>query len=445
MADITFSGLASGIDSGSIIEQMMEIESQPLTRLETEKAYLQNRLSAFEKFDSLLDTFNSFLDDFKTSDDFRSYSATAASEEFFSLSASSEAVNGSFQVEVQNLAQVQKDVGIGYASRSAQNFSSGTITIGTTDIAIDENDSLNDIAAKINEANSGDTPTGVSAAIINDGSENGYRLVLSGQDAGTTFSATVSGVIADGTALSFSNTQPAELAQIEVDGITITSKNNTFTDAVPGVTISLLKENEAGVSTNITVDTDNSAIKEKISEFVSNFNKILSFIDDQSDADWGKDASLQGVKRNLQALLTTSIGGSGNVNYLVEAGIKTNTETGLISVTDSVIDNLLDDDLESLEKLFIGEDGVDGISTLFQNYLDSITDRSNGILAAKKRSTDIGIRNLDNNIERMELRLEKREEILKMQFNAMEELVATMNSTSTYLSQQMTMLAGLSS
>ena len=55
----------------------------------------------------------------------------------------------------------------------------------------------------------------------------------------------------------------------------------------------------------------------------------------------------------------------------------------------------------------------------------------------------MGVRNLENNIQRMEMRLEKREELLNAQFAAMEQLVSGMNSTASYLAQQMTMLAGI--
>jgi flagellar hook-associated protein 2 len=440
MAGITFGGLASGMDTGAIVSELMKLERQPLERLEREKAYLTNRLKAFKDFDSKLGSLNSFFKDIDTSAEFRSFKATAATEDYFTISAGSSAVAGSFQVEVQNLAQVKKDVSVGYADKYSEDFTAGTISINGTDISVETNDSLIEIAEKINSANSGDTATGVSASIINDGTSNGYRIVLTGQDADTDFTATVSGVSSGATALSFSNTQPAELASIVVDGITITSKNNTFTEAIQGVTLSLLKENEAGVNTNISVATDNAGIKEKINKFVSAFNDILSYIDKQKDADWGRDSGFKGVKRSLQNLLVTNIGGSGNLNYLVDIGIKTDRYTGKISIDESKLDELIDDDLEGLESLFLGEEGVDGIATLFKNYLDGATDKGNGLLAAKQKSTDMGTRSLDNNISRMELRLEQREKMLNAQFSAMEQLVSGMNSTAAYLSQQMTML-----
>lgn len=443
MANITFGGLATGMDTGAIVSELMKLERQPLERLEREKSYLNNRLDAFKDFDAKLEEFYDFFKNFDSTDEIRSFSASAASEEFFTLSADSTSVAGSFQVEVQNLAQVQKDVGVGYADKSAGTFSAGTITINSTDITIDANDSLSAIATKINNANTGDSATGVSASIINDGSANGYRLVLTGEDAETTFSATVSGVSSGGTALSFSNTQPAELASIVVDGITITNKNNTFTEAIPGVTLSLLKENDVGATTSVAVDTNTQGIKDKVNEFVEKYNAILSYIDEQEDADWGRDMGFQGVKRSLQNLLVTNTGVSGDLKYLVDLGIETDQYTGKISIDSSQLDDAINENLDDLENLFLGEDGIDGISTLFKNYLDGVTDSTNGILAAKQKSTDIGIKSLDSNIERMELRLEKREEMLNAQFAAMEQLVSGMNSTASYLSQQMNMLAGI--
>jgi flagellar hook-associated protein 2 len=431
MANITFGGLASGMDTGAIVSELMKIERQPLDRLEREKSYLNNRLDAFKKFDTKLDDLYSFFKDFDSPSELRSFTATPATEEFFTVSAGSSSVAGSFQVEVQNLAQVQKDVGIGYADKSVGDFTAGTITINGTDIAIETNDSLADIAEKINTANTGDTPTGVSASIINDGSANGYRIVLTGKDAETTFTATSSGVSSGGTALSFANTQPAELASIVVDGITITNKNNTFTEAIPGVTLSLMKENDPGISTNISVETDNQGIKDKINEFVKKYNDVLSFIDDQKDADWGKDQGFQRVRRSMQNLLVSNTGVSGSFKYLVDIGIETDQFTGKISINESNLDDIITDNLEDLESLFLGEEGIDGVSTLFKNYLEGATDGSNGILASKEASTDRSLRTLDNNMARMEARLEQREKMLNAQFSAMEQLVSGMNSTAS--------------
>jgi len=436
MATITFGGLASGIDTDTIVTQLMQLERKPIERLEKDKSYLNSRISAFSSLDSKLKALNTAAQALDSSTELAAYSATVSSSEYLGISASSSATAGSYEVEVQYLARQQKNVSNStYASKTEGNFGNGTITINGTGITYSAGDSLTDIMEAVNTANTGDSATGVAASIINDGS--GYRLVLTGEDASTSFTSTV---VDDGSGSyslsAFSTSQTAQLATIEVDNITVTSKNNTFTDAIPGVTLTLNKVNASGEKTRVDVSTDTSAVKSKIDTFVSAYNSVISFIKDQDDASWGRDSGLQSVKRNLQNLLVSKVDGSGEYNYLVDLGFKTDEETGLISVTSSTIEDAIKNNLADVEKLFVGESGVTGIAELFQDYLDSATSSVDGIYATRKTSTDSSLKYLESSMDKMEARLEQREKTLRAQFSAMEQLLSGMNSTSNYLTQQ---------
>jgi len=436
MSSITFGGLASGLDTNAIITELMKLEHRPIDRLEEDKKYFQSRLNAFSTFDDKLKKLTAALEDLDTADEFRSYKATAASDEFFSMDASSSASPGSYSIEVVHLAQVQKDVSNGYASPSDGNFTAGTIDINGVTINIDDGDALSTIVDKINAANTGDNATGVAAALINDGTANGYRIVLSGEDASTSFSASVNGVSDGNTDLSFSNTQTAQQAEVHIDGISIVSNNNTLKDAIPGVTLSLLKENTAGETTRLGVEVNEEGIKEKIDAFVSAYNDIIKFIADQKDTSWGSDSGLKGTKRRLQSFLTTAIGGTGAYQHLIDIGLSTNKDDGTLSLDKGKFSDALTNNFEDVEKLFVGEEGIDGIAKKFTSYLDNMTDSIDGLYASRKTSTEQTVKRIDTNIESLERRLAQREKILRAQFDAMETLMGSMNSTSSYLSQQ---------
>lgn len=440
MSSINFGGLATGMDTNSIISALMEIEREPIERLERDRDYIKNRLSAFTDFDEKLETLLEKFEKIDSSSEVGSYKASPASEEYFTASGSSSALPGSYQIEVQSLARQQKDASdASYASRSEANFVSGTLTIGGTDITID-NDSLNSLVDKINAANTGDTPTGVSASIINDGS--GYRMILTGDDASTTFTATVSGATtANGyAALTFSNTQPQSLATIVVDGITITGDSNTFDEAIPGVSLTIGKENTLGESTSLTVDVDQSAVKSKIEGVVSAYNDIINFLDEQKDAGWGHDSGFRSAKRRLQDLLVTSVGGSGNLSSLSQLGLETQRD-GTLTIDSSTLEEAIGNDLESIDKLLAGETGVEGIAARFVSYLEDITDPTNGLLPSRKASSDREIRRIEQNITNTEARLDKRESTLRAQFDALETLVSAMNQQSSFLTQQLSQLS----
>lgn len=452
MGSITFGGLATGLDTNALIDSLMEIERIPLDRLETEKKYLNSRLDAFSDFDSKLNELLDAIKDLDTSSELRSYTASPASEEYFSATASGTASAGSYQIEVKSLAIQEKEVAAGVTDTATTTYS-GTLTLSidtirasgepptysgsptVTEITIEPGSTLADIAQSIN-----DSDANVSATIINDGSgSTPYRLVITADNAGDSVAVSGTGDLdqANG-AILFTQAQAGAEAHILVDGIVdIYNNSNTFINRLPGVTLTLNKVNTAGESTSLSVNVDTEGVKTKIETLVAKYNAVITFISDQADASWGRDQGLLSTKRRLQNLLVTKIAGTGNLNYLSELGLSTDKKTGTLSIDNSKLTEAIEEDLDSVEKLLVGETDVNGIASLFSTYLDDITDSNYGLLASRKSTTDDSIRRIDNNISSMEARLEKREKTLRAQFDALEQLVSLMNAQSDYISQQL--------
>jgi flagellar hook-associated protein 2 len=126
---------------------------------------------------------------------------------------------------------------------------------------------------------------------------------------------------------------------------------------------------------------------------------------------------------------------------LSQLGISTQKD-GTLKVDGTVLKGAISDDLDGVVSLFAGSAATEGLSAKLVDYLESVTDRSDGILASRKTATDSGLRRLDSQIERQEARLEQREETLRAQFTAMEQLVSSMNATSSYLSQLPSLAGG---
>jgi flagellar hook-associated protein 2 len=534
---ITFGGLATGLDTNTIITELMNVERLPLNTMEIDKAWFQKRQEAYETLDGKLNSFLSSIKNLGSSDDLNKKSATTSSDDNLSVTAGVDAQAGaSFQVEVVSLAQVQKNVSDGYADKSANNFGTGefTLTVGDNDsitITIDEsNNSLEGIMEAIN-----DTDSGVNAAIINDGTDSPYRLVFSGEDVASSFTLTstlptfngdissqlqsggyadqdavvfgagtidlstgdqitlsnetnsmqdimdainaesgttgiTASIVADGDnfvlslsggatisttdlsggnydALSLTEAQAATQAHIRVDTIDIYSDSNVLTEAIPGLTLNLAVAEE-GVTTNISVSLDEAAVKSQIEKFVTGYNDVLSFIGSQAtteDSDGGilgGEATINAVKRRLQSMLTTMVENSGDFVALSQLGLKTQKD-GTLELDSVVLDKAIENNMDSIEKLLVGEDETEGIAVQFQNYLEGITNSVNGIAAANKTSTEATVENIENRMEQMELRLIKKEETLRKRFNSMELLISSMNSQSAFLSQQMDMLSSM--
>ncbi len=441
---IQIGGLATGLDTNELITELLRIERKPIERLEREQSYLKSRLDAFTKFDSKLQGLLEKAEGLASYDDIAANKAEAASEEYFSVSASASAEQGDYNINVVSLARREKEVSQGVADINAQEFGTGTLslTVGgqSVDITVDAtNNSLGGIRDAINAAGAG-----VGASIINDGDpDNPYRLVLTADEAGTAVEATAS--LSGGTYASplFTQTQEGTQAHIKVDGIDIYRNSNSITEAIPGVTIDLLKPHAgAAETTGVQVDLDVDAVEKKVKDFVTAYNDVVNFISDQSDSSWGRDSGLYMPMRRLQSMIGSALGGDNSIQTLTQLGVSTQKD-GTLKVDGAVLKDAISDDLDGVVGLFAGSAATEGLSAKLVDYLESVTDRSDGILASRKTATDSGLRRLDSQIERQEARLEQREETLRAQFTAMEQLVSSMNATSSYLSQlQLPILAG---
>lgn len=457
---IQFGGLATGLDTNAIIDQLMNVERLPIARLETDKTWLNNRLSAFTELDGKLKSFLSAIENLGDADTLQSRSAKLSTEDYLSASVSSEAMVGtSYQIEVQSLAQVQKSVSqTGFASRDSNTFDTGSIsiTVGTTSHTIDitsENNSLEGIMQAINDAD-----IGVNAAIINDGSSNPYRLVLTGENVATDFSLDDSG-LNSGTGTDVLGifegpggttnppVQDASRAHLFIDGIEIYGDSNTLTEAIPGVTLDLVQA-EVGTTTNLTISLDKTAIKSTIEKFAKGYNDVVGFITGQSVIEGegggvlGGDSGINSIKRHLQNMLTTPYNNSGVFSTLSQLGFETQQD-GSLTVNDEILSKAIDENLESVISVLSGEGDEDGLAKQFQDYLESMTSSTTGMLQGRRTSIKSNINRIDKRIETMEMRLEQREKTIRAQFNAMEELVSGMNAQSSYLSQQMTAITNI--
>ena len=201
-------------------------------------------------------------------------------------SAASDAVAGSYTVEVGALAQTSSYYSSAIASSDVI-APGGTLvlTIGgaAQTITIDtSNDSLSTLAAAINAGS-----YGVTASVIT--TATGEELSLVSNTAGAAGQITVGGGLTDattGNAISFTQGQAGQDASLKVDGVPVTSASNTITGAIPGVTFQLVSA-APGSAVQVEITNDNSTIESAVSSFVSAYNTVLGDLNAQE----GNDAS----------------------------------------------------------------------------------------------------------------------------------------------------------
>ena len=450
---IQFGGLATGLDTSSIIDQLMELERRPLSLLEKDKTWLNSRLQAFTELDTKLKSFADGIKELGDANTLLQRSIRQSSDALLTARVDSNAQAGaSYQVEVVSLAQVQKSVSAGVASKTDALFGTGSLSLtldgDVTAHTIDIGDGQNSLTGIMNAINTADL--GVRASIINDGSDTPFRLVLTGNDPAKSFTLDATGLTGGTVALDLgAPVQQATRAHIRVDTIDIYSDSNTLTEAIPGVSLDLTRA-EVGTLTSLNVTTDRDSIKATIEAFAKGYNEVVGFITSQSTMNGAKGGVLGGdsgigtIKRRLQTMLTQPLSNSGVFTALSQLGFETRKD-GTLQVNEKTLNAAIDGNLDSVVSLLAGENGVDGIAGQFQDYLDTLTDSVSGLLKGRKDSIDSNLRRLDTRITSMEMRLEKRQQMLERQFSAMESLISGLNAQSSYLSQQMTAITNMMS
>lgn len=162
-------GLITGLDSNTLISQLMQIERQPVVRLEQRISTLQTQQRAIRDFRNTLTTLRNRVQDFRLNDLFQSFRSTSSETKVLSAAISSTSpVTGSFEINVLQLASAtvaQSSAKLGApidpdAALSASGITSeilaGSFSINGVVFNVDpETQSLNDILSQINGSTAG--------------------------------------------------------------------------------------------------------------------------------------------------------------------------------------------------------------------------------------------------------------------------------------------------
>lgn len=142
--------------------------------------------------------------------------------------------------------------------------------------------------------------SGISANIVTDA--NGSRLVLGSTTTGAGSDISVSGIAGleiDGTtalvgAGAGAISAPAADAVFTVDGLSMTSKTNTVTGAVSGLSFTLLAGASGGVpaQSTITVATNTDGLKTSVQSFVDAYNTLIKTVNSLTQATADSDGKL---------------------------------------------------------------------------------------------------------------------------------------------------------
>lgn len=415
---VSFSGLATGLDTASIIDSLIEVESAPITSMEEDIEYLETKRDTYTEFNSLLNTLSYDLVALNTESDLESFNVNNNGSEYFSVEATSTAEVGAYSVEVISLAARQKDVAAESFSDSDTTLLAGELQIGDETLTY-ENVTLAELAGMINE---GDYE--LSCSVIDQGVNEGYRLMFTADTAGDEIDIVGSGDLTIDT-VTDGHTVNGSLAQAKIDGIEYYSTTNTLSNSINGLTYTLYELSESGADT-VTVTNDTEAVlAEKLQSIIDSYNALNTYVTTIYDADSSMGNAMNSVSRNIKDYLTDQA--------FVDLGISSSWETGALELDTTKLSEAMDEDLEGVMLSLFGDDDNVGFMTYLDDYVAGQTNSTTGFLAVKTDTIDTKVERLNDSILSMETRLESRRATLEAQFSAMETLVATLNSTGDYL------------
>ena len=437
---ISFSGIGSGMDITSLVTQLVAAERAPAeNRITNSTTKVNTTLSALGTIKSSMTTLQTALAALVKSADKPGQKATVASDAGFTATAGTDAVAGSYNVEVASLATAHKLTSGAVASGTTLGAGTMQITAGdnTYDITVKEGASLSDVAKAINAKSGG---TGVTASVIN--ASDGQHLVFNATQTGSAgaLKVTTSGgdlaqfaydTASGDTALT--ETTAAANARLTIDGLEVTGSSNELTDVIPGLTLSLTKA-KPGESFAVTVSSDNSALQTNLQSFITAYNATLKTLASSSayNATTETASALTGdsMVRAMQSQMRNLVG--AQVNDLKAVGVSI-AKDGSLSLDTTKFGTALASDPAAASRLF----GADGkINTGLTSTLNGALDTVDGTLTTRTTSLNKQLKDLEKQTDALDLRMEKVQARYLAQFTAMDTLVAQMSSISSYLTQQ---------
>jgi flagellar hook-associated protein 2 len=445
---IGFSGISTGADWNSIINQLLAIERRPLDSLEVREYEINQQISDYGQLKSAIDTFQSTVEDLTDSTGLAMFSTSTTDESVVTVSADETAAVSSYDIVVNSLASGDKLASSAYADTGTA-VGTGTLSItvdgSTLDLTVDA--SNNTLAGLRDAINSDADNPGVVATILNE--SGGSRLILTSSETGAANAISVSysdddgndtdenglsrlfyiGAGGDGLAEQIETAQDASLT---IDGFSVTSASNSVTGAITGVTLELV----AAGSASVGITRDNSGIEEKIQGLVDAYNTLMEEFDAMEESSLENDSSLRRMKQGFVDILSQSATVDGADAYLFEIGV-TRDKEGVLSLDSSDLADALANDFDRVSQILTEE--TTGFANRFYNYTDLLLD-IDGVIDAKDDSLNGQLDTVQTQIERQELHMESYEKLLISQFTALDQTLAILQSTSSYLTSQLASL-----
>ncbi|WDE13228.1 flagellar filament capping protein FliD [Thalassomonas haliotis] len=473
MAGISFPGVGSGLQVSEIVTAIVNAEKVPFqSRVTQKQGEFTTDISAVGSLKSALEAVNTSLADLGDADNYQQRTISGR-DDFIGLSTTKDAAVGNYSIQVDALASSHKLMS--GAIDSAAPVGEGTMTIevdgDSFDIAATATTTLSELKDLINDSESNDS---VVATIITDGTDQ--HLVLNSKETGVTSEIKITvddndGNDTDGTGLSqlaydalaaipvlnLTEVDQALDAQITIDGnVTVTSSTNEFKNVIDGVTVTANKVHDIVGGDDLSkasITEDNSNVATGINAFIESFNALVDLSEQLGASEDGVvgalagDSMLRNVMSKIRSQFTTDfetgVSSSGKTTHsmLAELGVRTE-RSGHLSLDSDSLNDLLEADPDDIQNFFVGTDTGTGFVESMDELIGFYTE-SDGLIDRRIEGNNTQISRLEKDVESFNVKMDALEARLYAQYNSMDTLVAQINNTGSYLSQQLDNMPGV--
>jgi flagellar hook-associated protein 2 len=455
----------SSLDVNSLVSTLVNAKVAGQTAaLETEAANDTSQLSAIGSLSAVLSELQIGLAPLFNGSLQSSFTATASGTGITATAASGAAA-GTYAIDVSQIATSQSLSSGAFSSTQAAAMGTGTlaVSIGGTSMNVNitsSDDTLSGIASAIN--NQAETSgVAVSASVVT--GSNGSHLVLSstatgasnvinvsvsnlsddnglsslgvtstaGNDTGTDSSITSTGSIA------WTQSTKAQDAEFSINGTDATSASNSVTTALSGVTINLTAAaaESANQSQTITVATDTSTQISDIENFVTDYNNVvsaMSSLSSFSSAGSSANGALVGdsMLTTIQTTLGNIVSGTAGGSTLSALGISLQSD-GQLTVDTSTLTNAVTNDPAQVASVF---NSTDGIAEQLNTSINAFTE-SNGVIADRSTALNDDLTSVATQQTALAAYTAQLTSQYNNEFTALNNLMATTNENSQYLTQ----------
>jgi flagellar hook-associated protein 2 len=436
------------------LQQIMELERQPVKILEKKKTNEDAKLKLFQEFKNKFSGLDRSLEELSNFKNFRELKAELGDgASMMSVTIDKDkASTGSYTMKINQLAQrssilsnkftkpVKNSLGVGFVVMQLRNGDKKEIFVDG------EHSSLEGIADLINRTE--DAP--VRASVIQDMSdlEKPYRLIISAKEDGWDDAIDFPDFyFVDGDEdFYIDEVHEGDNALIDVDGFPIEAHSNQVSEFLKGVNVKFNQANPDKPFT-LTIREDFEKITGRVKGLIDQVNSILDFINKQNQIDeksdtrstFAGDSSLQLIEYRLRNIFHEGFPAGDpdteKFKYVLlnELGIQFD-KTGKVGLNDQKFQKVLESDFDLVAEAFTGNFGF---ARQLREVIQGYTRTGDGALGIREAGLRSRIKNIDMQIEAKMGRIEQKEKMLSDKFARLQGTLSSLQRQGAALSASM--------